>query len=90
MQLQAEDLHMFMDMCFAGGAPVKISSKPGSGKSKGIKAYARRMNRKFADDGGYGMFVCDLSKANIADVQGYLMPYDMNDTDVSGIRQKTS
>src|SRR4029077_4384809 len=45
-----------------------------SGKSKQIEAYAHRMNEKYKDDGGYGFFLLDLSKANIADFNGFLMP----------------
>ena len=85
MKLLAEDVPAFFDMCFAGKAPVKLNSKPGSGKSKQAKAYARRMNKKYAHDGGYGFFVLDMSKANLADIMGYLMPEKETRTDHNGV-----
>ena len=74
MKILAENFHEFMKMCFAAGATVKAESEPGAGKSKKVEAYARAMNEKYKDDGGYGLFVFDMSKANIADLIGYLMP----------------
>ena len=83
-KILAHDLHLFLEMVFAGRGTAKIESPPGAGKSKSIEAYARLMNKVFANDGGYGLFVLDMSKANLADLMGYLMPRDKVDTDHEG------
>jgi len=83
-KILAHDLHLFLDLMFAGRAVAKIESAPGAGKSKQIEAYARKMNKKYADDGGYGLFVLDMSKANLADLLGYLLTREVTDTDANG------
>lgn len=74
MNVLAEDLFAFLDLCTDAGAPVKLESEPGAGKSKMIEAWARLNNSVASPEGPYGMFVCDMSKANLADLMGYLMP----------------
>jgi hypothetical protein len=74
IEILDSDLIPFVEMIFKAKKTPHIKGRPGSGKSKQIEAYARRMNKKYADDGGYGFFVLDLSKANIADFNGFLMP----------------
>jgi hypothetical protein len=88
MKVLAEDMHGLMQACFAGSMPLKLTSAPGAGKSKMAEAFAARMNELYADDGGYGCFIFDLSKSNVADAQGYLMPSTIVDTDVHGKTQE--
>ena len=83
-KILGHDLHAFLSLVFAGRGTAKIDSAPGAGKSKGIEAFARLMNKVFENDGGYGLFVLDMSKANLADLNGYLMPRDKTDTDAYG------
>lgn len=84
MKILAENFHEFMGLCFKAKAPVKASSAPGAGKSKQTEAYARKMDKLYAAEGGYGYFELDMSKANIADLNGYLMPRDEKFTDADG------
>lgn len=88
MKLLAEDFQQFLDICFAAGATPKINGEPGAGKSKQAEAYARMQAIKYKEDGGYGLFIFDLSKANLADQQGYLMPTTVTDTNVHGVTQE--
>jgi hypothetical protein len=86
-KLLAEDLHDFMDIVFAGKATLKVNGEPGAGKSKQAEAYARRQAIKYGEDGGYGLFIFDLSCTNLADLMGYLMPTTITDT-VQGVSQE--
>lgn len=84
MKILAEQLHDLMDMIFKARGTLKIDSAPGAGKSKMVEAYAKIMDKHYADDGGYGLFVLDMSKANIADLNGYLLPRDEKHVDAYG------
>jgi hypothetical protein len=88
MKILAEDMHDLMDVVFAGGVALKLSSEPGAGKSKQAESYAAIKNRMWQDDGGYGCFVYDMSTGNVADFIGYLMPQTVTDTDVNGMSQE--
>ena len=88
MKILAEDMHALMDAVFAGGVALKLSSEPGAGKSKNAEAFAARKNRQFADDGGYGCFIFDLSSGNFNDFMGFLMPKEITDTDLNGQSQE--
>jgi hypothetical protein len=87
MKILAEDMHALMGAVFAGGVTLKITSEPGAGKSKMAEAYAAQQNKRFADDGGYGCFVFDLSSGSFNDFMGYLMPKEMSDKDWQGQSQ---
>jgi hypothetical protein len=84
MKILAEHLFELLETCFHAGLTVKIDGPPGAGKSKQIEAFARLMNIRYAADGGYGLFVLDCSKANIADLLGYLMPKTETHIDAYG------
>jgi len=78
MRIKADELFTYLDLLVAARRPIKLDSEPGAGKSKMLEAYCRARDRESrkAGRGGYGMFVLDMSKANIADIQGYMMPKD--------------
>lgn len=88
MKILAENMHKLMDAVFAAGVALKLTSEPGAGKSKQAEAYARRMAKKYATDGGYGLFIFDFSSGNFNDFLGYLMPKEITDTDVNGTSQE--
>ena len=73
-QIQDTDFGSFLTMIFRARRTPYIKGPPGSGKSAMAEAYARRMNELYAADGGYGYFEIDMSKANIADWAGFMMP----------------
>jgi hypothetical protein len=81
MNVLAEDFHELLDLLEAADAPLKVASEPGAGKSKMVEAWALTKN-----DAGepFGLFVLDMSKANLADLQGYLMPETVDDVDADG------
>jgi len=78
------DLVPFIELIFKAKKTPHIKGRPGSGKSKQIEAYARKMNEKYAAEGGYGFFLLDMSKANVADILGFLMPEDQTIIDANG------
>ena len=84
MKILSEHFHELMTTCFAAKKTLKITSAPGTGKSKQVEAFARAMSEKYKDDGGYGLFVLDMSKANLADLQGYQMPNEEKHVDAYG------
>jgi len=88
MKILAEDMHALMATCFAGDLTLKLTSEPGAGKSKQAEAYARMMNERHKDDGGYGCFIFDLSSGNFNDFMGYLMPKEITDKDWQGQSQE--
>ena len=88
MKILAEDMHALMAACFNGALALKLTSAPGEGKSKMAEAFAALMNKRYADDGGYGCFVFDLSSGNFNDFMGYLMPKEVTDVDVNGQSQE--
>jgi hypothetical protein len=88
MKILAEDMHALMAAVFAGGVALKITSEPGAGKSKQSESFAAIQNRRWADDGGYALLICDMSTINVADAIGYLMPITINDTNLQGQTQE--
>ena len=70
------DFHDFIDLIFRAKRTPFVKGPPGCGKSAMMEEYARLMSSTYADQGGYGYFEIDMSKANIADWLGFLMPED--------------
>jgi hypothetical protein len=76
--------HDYIGLVFAAKRTPFVKGPPGSGKSAMTEAYALHRNMVFAEEGGYGYFEIDMSKANIADWQGFLMPEKQVITDHAG------
>jgi hypothetical protein len=78
VKVRDADLAAFLALVFAAGKTPKIKGPPGIGKSKGVEQYAKDQG----DD--YGYFEIDMSKANIGDFQGFLMPREETMLDADG------
>jgi hypothetical protein len=78
MKILDYDLESFLNLIFRAKRTPYIKGPPGSGKTQKLKRYAREQGPD------YGYFEIDMSKANIADWGGFLMPEKETIVDADG------
>ena len=83
MNLLAEDLPAFFDMCFAGNAPVKLRVQAGLRQVEAGQGIRPPHEQEARRRGRLRLLRVDMSKANIADFMGYLMPETEKRTDIT-------